>query len=163
MLGHKLSLHISNSHWWGLPNIVKHFLQLCWHDCPVRCWTRHLTRSRRAATSRWSATRTSTPSSSATRTRAALPATCSAPCPPSEHSTPLLTKICNPLAQGFYQKYFQQRCLWFIVTWKTFFFAFYRKYKGSFNNDVIGFGWLIRRYPTSSAMMPLFEYTQFLD
>ena len=55
--------------------------------------------------------------------------------------TPLLTKICNPLAQGFYQKYFQQRCLWFIVTWKTFFFAFYRKYKGSFNNDVIGFGW----------------------
>ena len=77
--------------------------------------------------------------------------------------TPLLTKICNPLAQGFYQKYFQQRCLWFIVTWKTFFFAFYRKYKGSFNNDVIGFGWLIRRYPTSSAMMPLFEYTQFLD
>ena len=87
MLGHKLSLHIANSHRWGLPNIVKHFLQFCSHDCPVRCWTRHLTRSRRAATSRWSATRISTPSSSATRTRAASPATCSAPCPPSEHSS----------------------------------------------------------------------------
>ena len=163
MLGHKLSLHIANSYRWGLPNIVKHFLQFCSHDCPVRCWTRHLTRSRRAATSRWSATRTSTPSSSATRTRAALPATCSAPCPPSEHSSLHCSLRYAIPWHKVYQKYFQQRCLWFIVTWKTFFFAFYRKYKGSFNYDVIGFGWLIRRYPTSSAMMPLFEYTQFLD
>merc|ERR1712156_139316 len=36
----------------------------------VDVWTRHLTISRRAGTSRWSATRPSTPSSSATPTRA---------------------------------------------------------------------------------------------
>ena len=131
---------LASSYWWELPNIVKHCLQFCSHDCPVRCWTRHLTRSRRAGTSRWSATRTSTPSSSATPTRAASPATCSAPCPPSEHSSLHCSlRYAIPWHKVFIRNISAKVSLIYCHL-KNFFFASYRKYKGSFNNDVIGFG-----------------------